>query len=90
MSLPVRQRRALGQIEKALSAEGRLRTHFAIFTRLTINEPMPGTEHIKGGFHNLVVVKLAVRSRSLRFVLAGLRRRQHRAAAPLKGPQFWW
>jgi hypothetical protein len=47
MSLPARQRRALNQIEKALTGDqsgpGPL---FAIFTRLTRHEPMPLTERV--------------------------------------------
>ena len=47
MSLPVRQQRSLSRIEKALMADdARLRSHFAVFAKLTVNDAMPGTEQI--------------------------------------------
>lgn len=47
MSLPVRQRVALDRIEQTLTAEEPgLGSLFAIFTRLTGHEAMPGTERV--------------------------------------------
>ena len=47
MSLPVRQQRSLSRIEKALMADdARLRSHFAVFAKLTVNDAMPGTEQL--------------------------------------------
>ncbi len=47
-SLPARQQRALDQIEKTLLADDpRLRSMFAIFTRLTRHEAMPMTEQAR-------------------------------------------
>jgi hypothetical protein len=48
MSLPACQQRALDQIEKALmSGDPRLGSLFAIFSRLTRHEAIPGTEQVK-------------------------------------------
>jgi hypothetical protein len=47
MSLPASQRRALSQIEKTLTDDHpSLGPLFAVFTRLTGNEPMPVTERV--------------------------------------------
>jgi hypothetical protein len=49
MSLRRSQRRALDRIEQALVAEDPgLGARFAVFTMLTQDEPMPGTEHVPG------------------------------------------
>jgi Protein of unknown function (DUF3040) len=55
MSLPARQQRALDRIEKALLADDpRFGSLFAIFTRLTWHEVMPGIELVKPGrWHSL-------------------------------------
>ena len=48
MSLPARQQRALDRIEKTLLADDpRFGSLFAIFTRLTWHEAMPGIELVK-------------------------------------------
>jgi hypothetical protein len=48
MSLPASQQRKLGGIEKTLLADDlRLGSLFAIFTRLTRHEAMPGTELVE-------------------------------------------
>jgi len=50
MSLPASQQRKLGGIEKTLLADDlRLGSLFAIFTRLTGHEAMPGTERVETG-----------------------------------------
>ena len=50
MSLPARQRRALDRIERALLAgDPRFGSLFAVFTRLTWHEAMPGIELVKPG-----------------------------------------
>jgi hypothetical protein len=50
MSLPARQRRALDRIEKTLLAgDPRFGGLFAVFTRLTWHEAMPGIELVKPG-----------------------------------------
>jgi len=50
MSLPASQQRKLGGIEKTLLADDlRLGSLFAIFTRLTGHEAMPGTERVEAG-----------------------------------------
>lgn len=47
MRLPPRQQRALERIDRTLAADDpRLGSMFAIFTRLTVNEPMPTTERV--------------------------------------------
>jgi Protein of unknown function (DUF3040) len=47
MSLPARQQQALDKIDRALqSADPKLKSMFAIFTRLTSREAMPTTEAI--------------------------------------------
>jgi len=55
MSLPARQQRALDRIEKTLMADDpRFGSLFAIFTRLTWHEAMPGIELVKSGrWHSL-------------------------------------
>jgi hypothetical protein len=55
MSLPARQQRALDRIEKTLLADDpRFGSLFAIFTRLTWHEAMPGIELVKSGrWHSL-------------------------------------
>jgi hypothetical protein len=55
MSLPARQQRALDRIEKALLADDpRFGSPFALFTRLTWHEAMPGIELVKSGrWHSL-------------------------------------
>jgi hypothetical protein len=55
MSLPARQQRALDRIEKTLMADDpRFGSLFAIFTRLTWHEAMPGIELAKSGrWHSL-------------------------------------
>ena len=50
MSLPPSEQRALGGIEKTLLADDLpLGSLFAIFTRLTGHEAMPGTERVEVG-----------------------------------------
>jgi len=50
MRWPARQRRALNKIEKTLLADDlRFGSLFAIFTRLTSPEAMPGIERVKAG-----------------------------------------
>jgi hypothetical protein len=61
MSLPARQRRALSRIEKALAADERFRSRFAIFTSLTVNEAMPGTEHVSARSRWLLLRELVFR-----------------------------
>jgi hypothetical protein len=47
MSLPARQRHVLDRIERTLVAEEpRLGSLFAVFTRMTRHEAMPGTEQV--------------------------------------------
>ena len=55
MSLPARQQHALDRIEKALLADDPpFGSRFAIFTRLTWHEAMPGIELVKSGrWHSL-------------------------------------
>lgn len=55
MSLPACQQRALDRIEKTLLADDpRFGSLFAIFTRLTWREAMPGIELVKSGqWHSL-------------------------------------
>lgn len=48
VSLPARQQRELHRIEETLAADDpRLRSMFSIFTRLTQQEAMPGTERVR-------------------------------------------
>ncbi len=48
MSLPACEQRALDRIDKALQdGDPRLGSMFAIFTRLTRHEAMPGTEQVR-------------------------------------------
>ncbi|MGH3201041.1 MAG: hypothetical protein ACRDP5_03150 [Streptosporangiaceae bacterium] len=48
MSLPVSEQRVLDGIESALEGdESQLRSMFTIFTRLTRDEPEPGTEALR-------------------------------------------
>ena len=48
MTLPARQQRTLGRIERRLGdSDPRLRSLFAIFTRLTHEEEMPRMEEVK-------------------------------------------
>lgn len=71
MSLPARQRRALDRIEKTLLAgDPRFSGLFAVFTRLTWHEAMPGIELLKPGRWQ-VVRPLAAAAVALA-VLAGL------------------
>jgi hypothetical protein len=47
MSLPACRKRALDRIEQTLAAEDpRLEVRFAVFTRLTRHEAIPGTEQV--------------------------------------------
>jgi len=47
--LPAFRQRALDRIEQTLVAEDpMLGSRFAVFTRLTLNEEMPGTERVRG------------------------------------------
>ncbi len=70
MSLPARQQRALDQIEKTLLADDpRFGSLFAIFTRLTWHEAMPGIELVKSTrwhslrpFAAIVIALIAVTS----------------------------
>jgi hypothetical protein len=49
MSLPACEQRALDRIEQTLMAEDPgLGLRFAVFTRLTLHEAMPGTEQVPG------------------------------------------
>jgi hypothetical protein len=50
MSLPARQQRALDRIGQTLATDDPgLRSMFAIFSRLTLDEPMPITERVAAG-----------------------------------------
>jgi hypothetical protein len=49
MSLPARQQRTLNRIEQTLVAEDPgLGLRFGVFTSLTVDEEMPGTERVPG------------------------------------------
>jgi hypothetical protein len=55
MSLPARQQQALDRIEQTLVAEEpRLGSLFAVFTRLTRHEAMPGTEQVASRLRRLL------------------------------------
>jgi hypothetical protein len=72
VSLPADQQRALSQIEQALlSDDPRLWSLFAVFTRLTRHEAMPGTEQVKAPLRQLLqpVVVIPVTLITLAFVL---------------------
>lgn len=57
MSLPARQQRVLDRIEQTLVAdEPRLGSLFAIFTRLTCHEAIPGNEHVGSKLRRLAVI----------------------------------
>jgi hypothetical protein len=82
MSLPARQQRALDRIEKTLLADdARFGSLFAIFTRLTWHEAMPGIELVKSGrWHSLrpfaaIVIALIAVASVLMFTLLSPRRR---------------
>jgi hypothetical protein len=57
MSLPARQQHVLDRIERTLVAEEpRLGSLFAVFTRMTRHEAMPGTEHVTNPLHRRAAV----------------------------------
>jgi hypothetical protein len=65
MSLPARQQRALDRIDQTLTGnDPRLGSMFAIFTRLTLDEPMPATERVsarlKRLLHPAMVISIAL------------------------------
>ncbi len=84
MSLPARQRRALAGIETQLTADDRLRSLFVFFTRLAVNEAMPGTENVIAGANRLRGLMRVLRLRLLRFVPARRRRRLRTPAPQLR------
>ncbi len=84
MSLPARQRRALAGIEIQLTADNRLKSLFAIFTRLAVNEAMPGTENVIAGAKRVQGHLHVIRLRLLRLVPARRRRRLRTQAPQLR------
>ena len=55
MSLPARQQRTLARIDQTLAGEDPLLgSMFEIFSRLTLDEPMPATERVSAGFKRLL------------------------------------
>jgi hypothetical protein len=55
MSLPASRQRALDRIEHTLVAEDPdLGLRFAVFTRLTRDDAMPGTEQVPGRLHRFL------------------------------------
>jgi len=55
MSLPARQQRALDRIDQTLAVDDpRLGSMFAIFARLTLDEPMPATERVSARLKRLL------------------------------------
>jgi hypothetical protein len=55
MSLPARQQRALDRIDQTLAVDDpRLGSMFEIFSRLTLDEPMPVSERVTAGLKRVL------------------------------------